>query len=62
MNEKTTSELNAEKRNAEAKAARLLGMIVGGFIVLSIGGMMVFDMYGEKQAGSAYAPSDAADR
>jgi len=62
MNEKTPMEKNAAKRKAESKAAFWLAVIVGGFIVLSIGGMLVFDAYGEKLAGAAYAPKDAADR
>jgi len=52
----------AARKRAEAKAARLLAIIFGGFIIAAIIGMMVFDSYGEKVSGAMNAPADAADR
>lgn len=50
------------KEKAEARTAFLLAVIFGGLIVAAIGGMLVFDMYGEQQAKIMNAPAEAAHR
>jgi hypothetical protein len=62
MNKPTPMEDNAAKRRTEQRVAFWLAVIIGGFITLSIGGMLLFDIYGEKQAGAFSSPHDAADR
>jgi hypothetical protein len=64
MDTKSTKSTDAEaKKKAEARAAIILGIIVGGIILLAIAGMLAFDIYAEKHTGATYqAPADAADR
>ena len=61
----TVSEEQARKA-AEAKAARLLGIVFAIFVVVAIGAMMAIDAYHEKQLQMMglhhEGPSDAAEK
>lgn len=58
MNKPTPKQQNAANRKGEQRAAFWLAVIVGGFVALSIVGMLVFDYYGENSSKVMSAPSD----
>lgn len=54
-------EIEAKSR-AERRAAIVLGIVFAVFMVVSIVGMIVFDIYGEKMAGTINAPTSQTGR